>query len=178
MTISNLTSTAFLICFLISIELNIKLIPIYRFDTTLFPKNLSLEERYYRIFKISRNHVHQLEFAASLSSRGRKVSIEHGPYTLQPKTALHVSSYYIITMSVGTSPLTISLVVSQASDDTWMQCEGCTNCFPTTQGNFDRSKSRTYWPLAHNDPLCSPRIIVNGSCMHNARGFSHGCFMF
>lgn len=76
MTISNLTLAAVLICFLIFVQpfgisgFDIKLIPINGFDTTLFPLNLSLEEKYYRIFEISRIHVHQLEFAASLSSVG------------------------------------------------------------------------------------------------------------
>lgn len=122
MTTPSLNLVWFLIYSLIAIKpfgthgFSIKLFPIDRFDKTLFPENLTLEERYQRLSDISRARVRQLELSmVSPSSIEGKETTAHGPKALKPKVTKHpIIAYYITSFTVGTPSYFLNLIVDTA----------------------------------------------------------------
>ena len=55
------------------------------------------------------------------------------------------------------------------SNTTWVQGEGCINCFSLTVGNFKYAESRINSLVSCDDPCCFPRI-----CQDNLRGCAKG----
>ena len=67
-------------------------------------------------------------------------------------------------MYIGTTPFSALLLMDTGSDDTWLQVEGCINCFPLRGGggggwvgvgvNFKYHDSTTYRVVSCDHPLC------------------------
>ncbi|GMY21184.1 aspartic proteinase nepenthesin-1-like [Fagus crenata] len=142
---------------------SIKLIPRYSIDSSLFPQNLSLLEKNYRIAELSKAralHFKSMNFANLINST------KQGIQTLQPKIQYALSNLYAVQMYIGTVPYSAVLLMDSGSDDTWLQAEGCTNCFPLRGGNFQYHDSRTYRAVSSDHPLCNPRICERGLCFY------------
>lgn len=97
---------------------SISLIPIDKVDKSLFPENLTLEELYQRIAKISRARVHYLESTTSLSSEEWKQTAEYEPYILQPRIIMDNFGYFITSLAVGSHFYAPYLLVDTGGDDT------------------------------------------------------------
>ncbi|XP_075636708.1 aspartic proteinase nepenthesin-2-like [Castanea sativa] len=129
---------------------SIKLIPRYSIDSMLFPKNLSLLE----------NHFKSMSFVDAINST------KQGNKALQPKIEYAFGNAYVAQMKIGTPPYSALLLVDTGSDDTWVQGEGCKNCFHVRDGNFNYHMSGTYHRLSCDDPLCVPKICEENFCRY------------
>lgn len=50
---------------------------------------------------------------------------------------------------------------------TWVQSNGCVNCFPLRGGNFKYQQSSTFHPLSCDHLLCVLRICQQGICHYD-----------
>ena len=101
---------------------SIKLIPRHPIDSILFPKNLSLLEKHFRIAKLSKAralHFESMGFVDAINST--KQGIEN-PWVL--------GNFYIAQMNIGTPPYSALLLLDTGSDNTWVQAAKCAICFP------------------------------------------------
>ncbi|PON69496.1 Aspartic peptidase [Trema orientale] len=144
--------------------LSFKLIPI----TSLFPKNLTLEEKHYKLVKISTTradfHVQpkQHDYSALITSTNS--TMIKSTNTITPSLSIRrrvPSGFYLTQVSIGSKPFSPYLVMDPGTDLTWVQCQGCTNCFPVRgTGNFKFQESQSYRKLPCNHPLCVPKICT------------------
>ncbi|KAL0005719.1 hypothetical protein SO802_013280 [Lithocarpus litseifolius] len=158
-----LTLLIFLLTCLGTNGFSIKLIPRYSIDSILFPKNLSLLEKHFRIAKLSKAralHFKSMSFVDAINSTNQ------GIQALQPKVEYSLGNLYIAQMNIGTPPYSALLLVDTASAETWVQGEGCENCFPIRGGSFNYHVSGTYHRLSCDDPLCVPKICEENLCSY------------
>ncbi|GAY54139.1 hypothetical protein CUMW_154370 [Citrus unshiu] len=135
----------------------IELTPRISIDSALFPKDLSPEEIHHRIAQLS-------------SARAIHHRSNQEPETLKPPvypSPFANTNIYITNISIGSTQFPPYLVVDTGSDDTWLQCEGCTSCFPIKGGSFPVMESKTYRGLACEHPLCVPKLCDKGLCSHD-----------
>ncbi|XP_059435667.1 aspartic proteinase nepenthesin-1-like [Corylus avellana] len=144
---------------------SIKLIPRSSIDTTLFPRNLSLEEHHSRIAQLSRARA--LQYKYSMNSTLMEKT-EQGIETLRPWIVMAWTSLYMAQMFIGSEAYTTYLLVDTGSDDTWIQADGCTICFPLLGGNFNYHESKTYHAVSCDHPLCVPKICHEGLCLYES----------
>ncbi|KAJ0986656.1 hypothetical protein J5N97_005012 [Dioscorea zingiberensis] len=91
----------------------------------------------------------------------------------------HVRGSYLVSLSIGTPPITFSASPSTVSDLIWTQCQPCTQCFTQSTPIYDPSKSSSFSKLPCSDNLCkaSQKSNCTPDCEYNqtyAGGFSHG----
>ncbi|KAJ0986678.1 hypothetical protein J5N97_005034 [Dioscorea zingiberensis] len=91
----------------------------------------------------------------------------------------HVRGSYLVSLSIGTPPITFSASPSTVSDLIWTQCQPCTRCFTQSTPIYDPSKSSSFSKLPCSDNLCkaSQKSNCTPDCEYNqtyAGGFSHG----
>jgi len=137
-----------------------KLIPREDIDPIFFPKNISEEEKYNRMLKLSEMHAHNY-----LVSNTNKIT----PQTFQPSVK-NYDNFYVVEMRIGTPrPHTTYLLLDTGSDDTWLQCDGCSECFPIKdRKNFKYHKSQTFKEVSCDDPLCVPKkCSPTGKCIYD-----------
>ncbi|KAK9215320.1 hypothetical protein WN944_007325 [Citrus x changshan-huyou] len=130
----------------------IELTPRTSIDSALFPKDLSPEEIHHRIAQLSR-------------ARAIHLRSNQEPETLKPPvypSPFANTNIYITKISIGSTQFSPYLVVDTGSDDTWLQCEGCTSCFPIKGGSFRVKESKTYRGLACEHPLFVPKLCNKG----------------
>ncbi|KAI3879957.1 hypothetical protein MKX03_023102 [Papaver bracteatum] len=74
------------------------------------------------------------------------------------------SSSYVVQLSVGTSPSLDGsyLILDTAAELTWLQCDGCIDCFKQKQPLYNPHDSSTYKLLPCEHPLCK-----SYECNHN-----------
>ena len=104
----------------------IELTPRTSIDSALFPKDLSPEEIHHRIAQLSR-------------ARALQLGSKQEPETLKPPvypSPFANTNIYITKISIGSTQFSPYSVVDTGSDDRWLQCEGCTSCFPIKGGSF------------------------------------------
>ncbi|KAF7817860.1 Aspartic peptidase [Senna tora] len=135
---------------------SLKLIPRHIIDTALFPKNLTQVQQHEIFVQLSRERA--LYYKSTASANLREAQSVMKSYVLRIFTSL-----YIVHIRIGTAPYSAYLLFDTGSDDTWLQCEGCTNCFPLSGGNFNYRQSQTYKPLPCDHPLCNPYICSDDS---------------
>ncbi|MED6222094.1 hypothetical protein PIB30_061123 [Stylosanthes scabra] len=135
----------------------LKLIPRTEIDSFLFPKNLSLLETHKRLVQLTRTR--------SLSFN------QITPENLKPRVTNVLTSVYVVQMLIGTDPsFSTFLLMDSGSDDTWIQCDGCVNCFPLGGGSFKYRASKTYKAVSCNHPLCIPKLCSpQGLCLYSIR---------
>jgi hypothetical protein len=143
---------------------SIKLIPRSSIDTTLFPRNLSLEEHHSRIAQLSRARAFHYKYSMNSTMEQTEQGIE----TLRPWIVMAWTSLYMAQMLIGSEPYTTYLLVDTGSDDTWIQADGCTICFPLLGGNFNYLESKTYRTVSCDHPLCVPKICHEGVCLYES----------
>ncbi|PON69497.1 Aspartic peptidase [Trema orientale] len=147
---------------------SIKLTPI----TSLFQTNLSLEEKHYNLFEISRTRAelntkqHSMILSNTIPAfRGSTNYFTSKPnaITLRPPVRRRApSGYYMTQLSIGSKLFSPYLVMDTSTDLTWVQCEGCTNCFPVSgTGNFKYQESSSYHKLPCNHTLCVPKLCTS-----------------
>ncbi|KAL0005726.1 hypothetical protein SO802_013287 [Lithocarpus litseifolius] len=175
----NLFDVPIVFCFLLTLLIfkltclgtngfSIKLIPRYSIDSMLFPKNLSLLENHFRIAKLSKAralHFKSMSFVDAINSTKQRIQ------ALQPKIEYNLGKLYIAQMDIGTPPYSALLLVDTGSDDTWVQGEGCENCFSIRDGNFNYHVSGTYHRLPCDDPLCVPKLCEGNFCRYENKYF-------
>ncbi|KDO43804.1 hypothetical protein CISIN_1g040132mg, partial [Citrus sinensis] len=135
----------------------IELTPRTSIDSALFPKDLSPEEIHHRIAQLSR-------------ARALQLGSKQEPETLKPPvypSPFANTNIYITKISIGSTQFSPYLVVDTGSDDRWLQCEGCTSCFPIKGGSFPVKESKTYRGLACDHPLCVPKLCSKGLCSYD-----------
>jgi len=140
----------------IGMSFSMKLIPRVNFDSMLFPKNISLEEKHNRLVQLSKIHVLKYQMN-NTNAKSRK--------TFQPLVPT-ISSMYAVEMMIGTPPFKTLLMFDTGSSDTWVQCHGCKKCFPLKGGNFKYRASKTFKEVSCDDPLCVPKICSQGKCAY------------
>ena len=86
----------------------------------------------------------------------------------EPTIVYHTGNFYIALMEIGTTSYSALLLVDTGSNTTWVQGEGCINCFSLTVGNFKYAESRINSLVSCDDPCCFPRI-----CQDNLRVFEN-----
>ena len=143
---------------------SIKLLPRYSIDSVLFPKNLSQQEKLNRLVELSKArafHFQSMNFSDALNST------KQGIKELQPSVR-NYGSFYAANVEIGLSPsYDALLLVDTNSDETWVQGEGCTECFDLISGNFKYKESETYNMMPCDHPLCVPRICVENVCRYS-----------
>ncbi|KEH38402.1 putative nepenthesin [Medicago truncatula] len=137
-----------------TMSFSMKLIPRVNFDSILFPKNISLEEKHNRLVQLSKIHAlkYQMNNTNAIS-----------PQTFQPLVPT-ISNIYAVEMRIGTPPFTTLLMFDTGSSDTWVQCLGCTKCFPLKGENFKYQASNTFKEVPCEHPLCDPKKCSDGKC--------------
>ncbi|KAJ1417070.1 Xylanase inhibitor, C-terminal [Sesbania bispinosa] len=102
-------------------------------------------------------------------SRTRAHYFRPTPEALQPKITNVLTGIYVIQMMIGTpKPYSTYLLLDSGSDETWLQCDGCVNCFPLRGGSFNYHESKTYKAVSCNHPLCVPKICSpTGMCLYD-----------
>ena len=137
-----------------TMSFSMKLIPRVNFDSLLFPKNISLEEKHNRLVQLSKTYAlkYQMNNTNAIS-----------PQTFQPLVPT-IYNIYAVEMMIGTPPFKTLLMLDTGSSDTWVQCDGCTKCFPLKGGDFMYHASKTVKEVPCDDPLCDPKICPNGKC--------------
>ncbi|PON69498.1 Aspartic peptidase [Trema orientale] len=140
-----------------------KLIPI----TSLFPNNLTLLEKHNKLVKISqhRQEQHSVIMITSISSslvNSTNSTAKPNAVILRPSVRHRApSGFYMVQVSIGSKLFSPYLVLDPGTDLTWVQCEGCTNCFPVRgSGNFKYQESQSYRKLPCNHTLCVPKLCT------------------
>ncbi|TVU34016.1 hypothetical protein EJB05_15837, partial [Eragrostis curvula] len=64
------------------------------------------------------------------------------------------SLHYVITISIGTPPVTQTVLIDTGSDVSWVQCAPCLQCHPQADPLFDPSSSSTYSPFSCSSVEC------------------------
>ncbi|KAJ7978058.1 Aspartic peptidase [Quillaja saponaria] len=141
----------------------IALIRIDSIESPWFPKNLTLEERHQRIVELSKNHVLSLK-SANKSNKGKFYN--PSPNALRSPDIQVLSKIYVTQLAIGSVRYSPYLLRDTGSEDTWVQCEGYTNCFPVRGGNFAYRNSLTFGYLPCNHRLCYPKLCRNRICIY------------
>ncbi|KAK9998964.1 hypothetical protein SO802_018567 [Lithocarpus litseifolius] len=129
---------------------HIKLIPRYSIDLALFPKNFSQQEKHNR-------------FADAINST------KQGIKALQ-SLVWNYEYFYATKVAIGAPPYYFALLlVDTGSNETWVQGEGCKECFKLKSGNFKYKESRTYTMVSCDHSLCNPRICIKVVCQYSLK---------
>ena len=150
-----LTLLIFMLTYLGANGFSIKLIPGYSIDSMLFPKNLSLLEKHFRIAKFSKAralHFESMGFVDAINST------KQGIEALQPKVEYSLGNFYIAQMNIGTPPYSALLLLDTGTDNTRVQAAKCAICFPLKYEGFDYRKSHTMLQL-FNIPFVFPKYV-------------------
>ncbi|XP_004291995.1 PREDICTED: aspartic proteinase nepenthesin-2-like [Fragaria vesca subsp. vesca] len=144
---------------------SIQLIPI---DSVILPTNHTPEERHNLLANISRNRaLNLMSMSAARAMNPKEEFVKGVPNTIQPPIYRVLSNYYVTRMVIGSRLYTPYLMVDTGSADTWVQCDGCRNCFPIQGGNFKYNESTTYKYLPCKNPLCVPKLCDSaGVCLY------------
>ncbi|KAF7817861.1 Aspartic peptidase [Senna tora] len=137
---------------------SVKLMPRHLIDTALFPKNLTLLQQHEIFVQLSRERALYFKSLAAPNTTQ--------PQTLRSPVVRITPSLYIAQMIIGTTPYSPYLVLDSGSDDTWIQCEGCSHCFPLVGGNFRYLQSTSFRFLSCHHHLCVPKICSGDLCMY------------
>jgi hypothetical protein len=112
--------------------------------------SISEEEKHNRILQVS--EIHALNY---LVSNTNTIT----PQTFQPSVK-NCGTLYAVEIRIGTTPRPHAayLLLDTGSDDTWLQCDGCSECFPIKdERNFKYHESQTFKEVSCDDPLCVPK---------------------
>ena len=139
-----------------------KLIPRVDIDPILFPKNISEEEKHNRILQLS--EIHTLNY---LTSNTNIIT----PQTIQPGVK-NYGSFYVVEIRIDATPRPHEtyLLLDTGSDDTCLQCDECSVCFPFKDGrNFQYHESQTFKQVSCDDPLCVPKTCspTGNKCIYD-----------
>lgn len=137
---------------------NLQLTP----SNSVFPRNFTLEERH-QMVKMSRNR------AKSLMMNNEANDIIQAP--ILPA----LGHYYLTRMIIGSQLYSPYLLLDTGSDDTWVQGDGCSSCFPVKIGNFKCKNSSSYSKLPCTHPLCVPGVCSSdGHCLYKITYYGGG----
>ncbi|PON69500.1 Aspartic peptidase [Trema orientale] len=137
---------------------NLSLIRIDSIDSPLFPKSLTKEERHKKLSRLTLTRARLLRTMAATAS--------DNPNALRPPVYGVFSNFYVTQMRIGSQNYSPYLMLDSGCDDTWVQCEGCTNCFQIKGGSFKYRSSSTFSYLPCEHPLCVPKQCQNGHCTY------------
>lgn len=104
------------------------------------------------------------------SAKSSVHTLNHEPKTLKPPVVLSspFANLYVTNISIGSKHFSSLLVGGTGGDDIWLQCEGCTSCFPVKGGSFPVKESKTYHSLACKHQFCVPKSCNEaGECSYN-----------
>ncbi|PRQ56960.1 putative nepenthesin [Rosa chinensis] len=79
---------------------------------------------------------------------------------------------YLMELSIGTPPFSITAIADTGSDLIWTQCEPCVNCYTQTDPIFDPSKSSTYKTIHCSSNQCTE---LKGRCPAKGSGSGSAC---
>ena len=135
----------------------ISLIPI----TSLSPKNLTLLEKHHKMVEYSRARIFHLQ-KYHFNAQPNTITLEPSILRYGP------TAFYITQLSIGSKPYSPYMAIDTGSSFSWVQCEGCLNCFPVNDtGNFKYKESQSYRNLPCTHPLCVPKMCThNGVCAY------------
>ncbi|GMG99652.1 hypothetical protein Nepgr_001492 [Nepenthes gracilis] len=119
-------------------------------DTRLFPKNITLEERYKRFAELSDARILQLRSITG----GKNASGGSTPDMVKPQVHVFFSNVAVVQVAVGIPPYHTYLILDSGSDLTWVQCVGCHNCFPIKNGPFNYKQSSTFDTVKPGERFC------------------------
>ena len=137
---------------------SMNLVRIDSIDSPLFPKNLTKEQRHEKLSQLTITRAHHLQTMASTAA--------WEPPSPRPPVYGVLSNLYVTQMRIGSQKFSPYLMIDSGCDDTWVQCEGCKNCFEIKGGNFNYRSSSTFRYLPCNHPLCIPKMCDKGNCVY------------
>lgn len=144
---------------------SLKLIPRDQIDTVLFPKNLTLLQKHEIFVELAKQRALYFKTMALAQANSNNNTIT--PQTPSPYIVRIFTSLYIAVIRIGSNEYEANLLFDTGSDDTWLQCDGCTNCFPISGGSFKYYESHSYKLLHCDDPLCDPKICDGDVCHYS-----------
>ncbi|KAL0000193.1 hypothetical protein SO802_019795 [Lithocarpus litseifolius] len=93
-------------------------------------------------------------------------STKQGIKELQPSVRKY-DKFYATEVTIGTPSYNVLLLVDTGSDETWVQGDGCRECFDLIYENFKYKNSRTYSMVSCDHLLCNPRICIDNVCLYS-----------
>ncbi|KAI3912046.1 hypothetical protein MKW98_007573 [Papaver atlanticum] len=109
-----------------------------------------------------RKIIHRSKLRAN-SLMSSTAASEENPTDLRAPLS-YESSSYVVQLSLGTPPTAEDqyLILDTAAELTWLQCDGCIDCFKQKQPLYNPHDSSTYKLLPCDHPLCK-----SYNCNHN-----------
>lgn len=149
-------------------SLTLKLIPTHSIGSQFFPKNLSLSETHK--INAALSYSRYLHFR-SIANNSTRIPSTSKVFTdaLRPPVVPLPYSCYSMALSIGDPPYITYLLADTGSEDTWVQCKGCKNCFQIGNGPFDYNSSKTFTSLPCSSPYCSPKTCKGDTCIFTIR---------
>ncbi|XP_057813909.2 aspartic proteinase nepenthesin-1-like [Cryptomeria japonica] len=108
-------------------------------------RELSIPERLRSAVDRSKERMKKIEAFAKQKIRGQ----------LDAETPVEVGDgEFLMSVAVGTPPVSFEAIVDTGSDLIWTQCKPCQNCYTQPTPIFDPSKSSTFSRVPCGAPLC------------------------
>ncbi|KAF9605408.1 hypothetical protein IFM89_016985 [Coptis chinensis] len=155
---------------------SLNLIPKYAKGSPMHQiSNLTEEEMYEKILKLSYDRAYRLssELSYYAIKNRETTNISTYPEELQPDVRIAFDSLYVVELKIGTPPQQFYLDFDSGSDLTWVQCAGCTKCFPVRNGDYEYSQSSTYEYSTCQSSICTPQICEMNKCLYEI-GYGDG----
>ncbi|GMH16056.1 hypothetical protein Nepgr_017897 [Nepenthes gracilis] len=150
--------------------IRLEIVPIYGDESPFSPHNFSLAERHERILNLSIARAFQFHLLSSVanSSNIKNASSSTNDawrnVLLPPVSRDSAGGLYTTKLLIGTQRWPANLAIDTGSDDTWVQTDECSHCFPLRGGGFKGGPLRAMH-CAH--PLCVPFLCDHlGMCRY------------
>ncbi|KAL9235809.1 hypothetical protein vseg_010544 [Gypsophila vaccaria] len=134
-------------------SLSMDLIPIH----SILPKHFDVQGRHEYLVNISLSRTHYFGRSNStLSSNSLEAELS-GPH--------NSLGYFITPIRIEFETYTTYALIDTGSPKTWIQCEGCQDCFQFRGKKFDYKRSPNFEMLSPSDPMCFyPDITYKRAC--------------
>ncbi|KAK9691780.1 hypothetical protein RND81_09G219600 [Saponaria officinalis] len=134
---------------------SMKMIPIDSPQLKILPKHFTIKDRAYFLRNLS----------LSRSFYANKQNSKLGLNSIQSPFINIARNYFVTQFTIGTHnpPFSPYLILDTSTDQTWMQCARCEECFKL-KTPFPVEESSSYSLMNLDDSRCSPRITYEGSC--------------
>ncbi|KAL9235146.1 hypothetical protein vseg_009934 [Gypsophila vaccaria] len=134
-------------------SLSMDLIPIH----SILPEHFDAQERHEYLVNISLSRKHYFgKSNSTLSSNSLEAPLS-GPHNRL--------GYFITPILIEFESYKTYALVDTGSHKTWIQCEGCQDCFEFGGKKFDYKRSPNFEMLSPSDPMCiNPDKTYEGAC--------------